>query len=43
MKTISILLALVNSLFAGLLLAYTLSSFELHEAGTLWLLTDVTQ
>jgi hypothetical protein len=38
MKTISILLALVNSLFAGLLLAYTFSSIEFHEAGTLWLL-----
>ncbi|HAV76874.1 MAG TPA: hypothetical protein DCX53_05910 [Anaerolineae bacterium] len=39
MKTISILLALVNSMFAGLLLAYNLSTIELHESGTLWLLT----
>jgi len=35
MKTISILLALVNSLFAGLLLTYTLSSSDIH----LWQLT----
>jgi len=39
MKTVSILLALVNSLLAGLLLIYTLSSNEIHESGTLWLLT----
>lgn len=38
MKTISTLLALVNALFAGLLLTYTLSSSEIHTAGTLWLL-----
>jgi len=39
MKTISILLALVNALFAGILLAYSLSSIELHESSTVWLLT----
>lgn len=39
MKTISILLALVNALFAGFLLAYSLSSIELHGTGTVWLLT----
>jgi len=39
MKTISILLALVNALFAGILLAYSLSSIELHGSATAWLLT----
>ena len=39
MKTISILLALVNALFAGLLLAYNLSSIEPYGSGTAWLLT----
>jgi len=39
MKTISILLALVNALFAGLLLAYSLSSIEPHGSGTVWSLT----
>ena len=39
MKTISILLALVNALFAGLLLTYALSSTEIHESSTMWLLT----
>lgn len=38
MKTISIFLALINSLLAGLLLTYTLSSNEIHQSGTLWLL-----
>ena len=38
MKTISILLALVNALFAGLLLTYTLSNNEIHTADTLWVL-----
>ena len=41
MKTISILLALVNALFAGLLLTYALSSTEVHESGTLWLLAKL--
>jgi hypothetical protein len=39
MKTISILLALVNALFAGLLLTYTFSNNEIHTPGILWLLT----
>jgi len=39
MKTISILLALINSMLAGLLLVYTLSSNEMYESGKLWLLT----
>ena len=39
MKTISILLALVNTLVAGMLLAYTLSTREVLESGMLWLLT----
>ncbi|HKJ39737.1 MAG TPA: hypothetical protein VJ972_13250 [Anaerolineales bacterium] len=38
MKTLSIFLALINSLLAGLLLTYTLSSNEIHQSGTLWLL-----
>jgi len=38
MKTISILLALINSLFAGLLLTYTLSSSQIYITGTLWFL-----
>ena len=38
MKTISILLALVNALFAGLLLTYTLSSNQIHTTGVLWFL-----
>jgi len=39
MKTISIFLALINSLLAGLLLTYTLSSYEVNGSVTLWLLT----
>jgi len=38
MKTLSIFLALINSLLAGLLLTYTLSSNEIHQSGTLWLI-----
>jgi len=41
MKTISIFLALVNSLLAGLLLAASLTGSELREAATWWLLTKV--
>lgn len=37
MKTISIFLALINALLAGLLLAYNLSSSELYESNTLWM------
>ena len=39
MKTISIFLALINSLLAGLLLTYTFSSNEIRHSVTLWLLT----
>ncbi len=39
MKTISILLALLNSLVAGLILAHSLSTFELRESGALWSIT----
>jgi len=39
MKTISIFLALVNSLLAGVLLFITLTSNEVHQAEFLWLLT----
>jgi hypothetical protein len=42
MKTISIFLALVNSVIAGLLLAASLTGTELHEAALLWLLTKIT-
>ena len=38
MKTISIFLALINSLLAGLLIAYSLSGSEIHQAATWWLL-----
>ncbi len=41
MKTISIFLALVNSITAGLLLAFTLSAPELQQAQTAWLLTKI--
>lgn len=41
MKTISIFLALVNSLLAGLVLAFSLSPTEIHQAATWWLLTKV--
>jgi hypothetical protein len=42
MKTISIFLALINSLMAGLVLAYSLSPTELHETATWWSLTKIT-
>ncbi|HKY52867.1 MAG TPA: hypothetical protein VJM08_01120 [Anaerolineales bacterium] len=41
MKTISIFLALINSLLAGLLIAYSLSGSEIHQAATWWLLTKL--
>jgi len=41
MKTISIFLALVNSLLAGLLIAYSLSGSEIRQAAIWWLLTKV--
>jgi len=40
MKTVSIFLALINSLLAGLLLTYNLSSLPLRNPGTLWLLIE---
>ena len=39
MKTISIFLALINSLLAGLILAFSLSPTEVEQAKTWWLLT----
>ena len=42
MKTISIFLALINSLMAGLILAFSLSPTEFHQAATWWSLTKVT-
>lgn len=41
MKTISIFLALVNSLLAGLLIAYSLSGSEIRHIAIWWLLTKV--
>jgi hypothetical protein len=41
MKTISIFLALVNSLFAGLLILFSLSSVEIQQAASLWVLTKL--
>jgi|SRR5690349_15816215 hypothetical protein len=41
MKTISIFLALVNSLLAGLILAFTLSPTEMSQAAAWWSLTKV--
>lgn len=39
MKTISIFLALINSIVAGLLLAFTLSATEIQNIEFLWSLT----
>ena len=41
MKTISIFLALVNALMAGLILAFTLSLGELAQTATWWSLTKI--
>lgn len=41
MKTISIFLALINSLLAGLLIVFSLSGSELHQAAAWWLLTKL--
>lgn len=41
MKTISIFLALVNSLAAGLILAFSLSPIELHQTAAWWSFTKV--
>ena len=42
MKTISIFLALVNALLAGLILAFSLSPTEIMETATWWSLTKIT-
>jgi hypothetical protein len=42
MKTLSIFLALVNSLLAGLVLAFSLSPTEMAQAEAWWSLTKVT-
>ena len=36
MKTISIFLGLINSLLAGLLIAFSLSGSEIRQAAVLW-------
>ena len=41
MKTISIFLALINSLMAGLILAFSLSPTEIGQAATWWLFTKI--
>lgn len=41
MKTISVFLALVNSLMAGLVIIFSLSAAEIRDSTTLWLLTKV--
>jgi uncharacterized membrane protein len=41
MKTISIFLALINSLLAGLILAYSLSPTEIAQTPTWWLFTKM--
>jgi hypothetical protein len=41
MKTISIFLALINSLMAGLILAFSLSPTEIGQAPLWWLFTKV--
>jgi hypothetical protein len=42
MKTISIFLALINALMAGLILAFSLSATDLRQAETWWSLTKIT-
>jgi hypothetical protein len=42
MKTISIFLALINALMAGLILAFSLSSTDLQQAATWWSLTKIS-
>ena len=42
MKTVSIFLALVNSLLAGLILAFSLSPTEIHQTEAWWSLTKMT-
>ena len=38
MKTVSIFLALFNSLLSGLVIMYNISVFQLYESGTSWFL-----
>lgn len=40
MKTVSIFLALINSLLAGLVILYNLSVFRLYGTGKFWLLAE---
>jgi hypothetical protein len=42
MKTISIFLALMNALMAGLILAFSLSPTDLRQAATWWSLTKIS-
>jgi len=42
MKTLSIFLSLVNSLLAGLILVFSLSSMEVSQAEAWWLFVKVT-
>jgi hypothetical protein len=42
MKTVSIFLALINSLLAGLILAFSLSPTEIQQTASWWSLTKVT-
>jgi hypothetical protein len=42
MKTVSIFLALVNALLAGLILAFSLSPTEIRQTQAWWSLTKVT-
>jgi 4-amino-4-deoxy-L-arabinose transferase-like glycosyltransferase len=42
MKTISIFLALINALMAGLILVFSLSATDLRQAETWWSLTKIT-
>jgi hypothetical protein len=42
MKTVSIFLALVNALLAGLILAFSLSPTEIAEAAAWWSLAKIT-
>jgi len=41
MKTVSIFLALINSLLAGLILLASLSGSETRDAAVLWLMTKI--
>jgi len=41
MKTVSIFLALINSLLAGVILLASLTGTEIHDATLLWLMTKI--